>query len=210
MPIFYGNTASTMSCTSDILWMGSGSNATTTSTCYTAGTSDFYMWNGGNQYSLGDYQAQAAQMQHSQMLAYQQNMQAVRTQDRQSRYEAELRARVEADRLLLQRRIEAEQPACDRAKELLLSHLTPAQKESFEKNKWFVVTGGRSKREYRIRTEHTTVNIDVLDGKKVLHKLCAHPNNASGVPLCDRLLAQKLMLEASEDDFLKIANRHAA
>ena len=97
-----------------------------------------------------------------------------------------------------------------RADELLLSQLTSEQRETFKRNKWFVVEGGKSKQRYRIRAvDHLVANIDVLDGERVQHRLCAHADLAA-IPLGDQLLAQKMMIEAAEDDFLRVANRHAA
>ena len=97
-----------------------------------------------------------------------------------------------------------------RANELLLSQLTPEQRKTFKDNKWFVVEGGESKQRYRIRAvDHLVANIDVLDGESVKHRLCAHADLAT-IPLGDQLLAQKMMIEAAEDEFLRVANRHAA
>jgi len=98
--------------------------------------------------------------------------------------------------------------AVDRARELLLSHLTDEQRRTFENNGWFVVEGGRTGGRYRIRQGYAG-NVDVLDGDLVSHKLCAHADPVA-VPWPDQMLAQKLMLEIDEDDFLAIANRHAA
>lgn len=95
--------------------------------------------------------------------------------------------------------------------DLLLQNLTPEQRETFNRNKWFMVEGGRTKRQYRIRNEgHLVANIDALDeqGRKT-HRLCGHADERS-IPMGDQLLAQKLMLENAEDEFLRIANRHAA
>lgn len=98
-----------------------------------------------------------------------------------------------------------------RANELLLANLTPEQRQTFEEKKWFIVEGGKSRKRYRIRSiPHMVANIDVLgDGESISHKLCGHCD-VREVPLADHLLAQKLMLEIAEDDFLCIANRHAA
>lgn len=97
-----------------------------------------------------------------------------------------------------------------RAMELLVSHLTPAQREAFQKNKWFVVEGSRSKRRYRIHAnDNVAANIEVLDGERTTLRLCGHCDIAA-VPLGDHILAQKIMLEVDEDAFLRIANRHAA
>lgn len=107
-----------------------------------------------------------------------------------------------------------------RSLELLLAHLSPAQRETFERNKWFVVEGGKSKQRYRIRDAgHMVANIDVLALEKlpeppfhkevVKHRLCGHCD-LSAVPLFDQLLAQKMMLEFDEERFLSLANRHQA
>ena len=103
--------------------------------------------------------------------------------------------------------------ARQRARELLFEHLTPAQRETFDANGWFIVEGGRSKTRYRIRAQENMVaNVDVLspvDQRHTTHRLCAHVQLGT-VPLGDQLLAQKIMIELAEDDFLRTANRHAA
>lgn len=125
--------------------------------------------------------------------------------ERQANEEATRRWRADADQ-----RAAAYQSAKERANQLLLEHLTPEQAETFSKNKWFIVEGGKSKQKYRIRDKGSLVaNVDVLDGDKVAHRLCAHAP-ISDVPLHDNLLAQKTMLELDEEHFLRIANRHAA
>ena len=102
------------------------------------------------------------------------------------------------------------QEARDRARQLLLSHLTPEQRQTFESNRWFVVQGGKSGRRYRIKdTDDLVANIDVLDGDRVDHRICAHAP-IDRFPLHDHLLAQKIMIECEEEQMLKIANRHAA
>jgi len=103
----------------------------------------------------------------------------------------------------------AKQTAQQRAEALLLSHLTAEQAGTFRDNKWFVVEGGKSKRKYRVRTNGELVaNIDVMDGDRVAHRLCGHINHTAGVPTNDHFLAQKVMLELAEDEFLRLANRH--
>lgn len=98
-----------------------------------------------------------------------------------------------------------------KARSLLIEHLTPAQRDSFDALGWFIVEGGKSKTRYRIRAvEHMAANVDVLNSKGGrTHRLCAHIQ-LGAVPLGDQLLAQKIMLELAEDDFLRTANRHAA
>lgn len=105
--------------------------------------------------------------------------------------------------------VQKQKSARERARELLLSKLSAEQREAFTKNGWFVVEGGKSKRKYRIRSNHYQGNIDVLDvANKVIYRLCVHC--ALDIPLEDHLLAQKIMLELAEDDIIKLANRHAA
>jgi len=111
---------------------------------------------------------------------------------------------VEAERIDRLRRQEAR----ERAQQILRAHLTDEQRDTMERLGWFVVEGERSKQRYRIRALPTLVaNVDVMDGELVRHRLCAHCD-VRELPLHDHLLAQKLMLECSEDDFLRIANRH--
>ena len=108
-----------------------------------------------------------------------------------------------------QRQLEQQQQrdvAQTRARELLLEHLTPDQRDTFIKKGWFIVQGGRTKTAYRIRGDTLIANVDVIGGR---HRLCAHARSGS-VPMGDQLLAQKIMLELAEDDFLRIANRHVA
>ena len=94
------------------------------------------------------------------------------------------------------------------AERLLLEHLTEEQRQTYRRNGWFVVQGGKSKRQYRIRkTPSMIANVDVLERDQVVHRLCGHCR-VDQVPLADNLLAQKVMLEIAEDDFLRIANRH--
>jgi hypothetical protein len=99
-----------------------------------------------------------------------------------------------------------------RARELLVARLTPEQRETFERNKWFIVIGGKSKRRYRIRdTGCTVANIDLLGelpGGGVVHRLCGHIDGGYMCPLEDHLLGQKLSLEHDEERFLAVANIH--
>jgi hypothetical protein len=97
-----------------------------------------------------------------------------------------------------------------RARELLLDSLTPEQRTMFELLGHFIVFGGRTNRKYRVRgnRESVVANIDAMDGEYVTHRLCGHVSPGQ-VPFADQLLAQKLMLEFAEEDFLRIANRHS-
>jgi hypothetical protein len=101
----------------------------------------------------------------------------------------------------------ARQAAIKRAKALLRASLSEDQQKQYDENKSFIVIGQKTKRKYRIR-EGRVANIDVFweDRPGVRHKLCAHPGEQ--VPDADTMLAQKLMLECNENDFLNLANIH--
>lgn len=152
-------------------------------------------------------QAQEDWVDHQQYLALAQGrVAAFRVRTEAQRIELEQQQRLAEERAA---RYSAErQAALDRSRELLLAHLTAAQRETFEKRKWFVVEGGVTKRSYRIRTETYTGNIDVLNGDKVRHRLCVHC--VANIPLHDHHLAQKLSLQYDEEYFLSIANQQAA
>lgn len=125
---------------------------------------------------------------------------AVRVQRQQAQAAAEQQARENA-------RLRAAANA--RAIELLRENLTAEQLESFNKNGWFVVEGGRSKTRYRINSNSIAGNVHALGKKEeVIHRLCCHVPYQENLPPHDHFLAQKLMLQYAEDDFLRLANRH--
>ena len=92
--------------------------------------------------------------------------------------------------------------AMQRAERLLRATLTLEQQRQFEQHGWFDVEGSAGGR-YRILTGYQR-NVQRLgpDGRPT-HQLCAHPTD---VPDEDAMLAQKLLLEADEAAFSRIAN----
>ncbi len=96
--------------------------------------------------------------------------------------------------------------AARRGRKLLLSHLSAIQKAEFRRLDRFHVVS-RSGRRYRIRLGRAR-NVDLLrpDGS-IEAVFCIQPEQ--DVPDEDTVLAQKLLLECAEDDFLRIANRGA-
>lgn len=89
----------------------------------------------------------------------------------------------------------------DRSARLLVRCLTPAQRREYERERAFTVRG-MSGQLYRI-TFGTTSNVEVITGSgEVLSRLCAGP---TGLPTPAVMLAQKLMLESAEREFLRIA-----
>lgn len=86
-----------------------------------------------------------------------------------------------------------------RAEALLLEHLDPHQRESYHKDKLFIVETPRKKR-YKLSHSRPVCQ---LDGEREVVSYCIH---TFGVPREDELLGFKLLLEANELEFLKTAN----
>lgn len=100
--------------------------------------------------------------------------------------------------------IAPETPAT-RAEKLLLAYLTPEQRRQY-REEGIILVPGRIHPQYRIR-KGRIANVEVLDQRgQVLHRLCAHP--APPVPDADTMLAQLLMLNHHEQEFVTLANRH--
>lgn len=101
----------------------------------------------------------------------------------------------------------ANREGAERAERLLVRHLSRKQRREWSERRQFHVTGASGKR-YRVRGGTLIANVDELaaDGS-VIRRLCCHP---TGIPICDGLLAQKLMLETDEPLFLRTANVHPA
>lgn len=94
--------------------------------------------------------------------------------------------------------------ASERALDLLVRCLTPAQRAEFARSSTFKVRG-QSGQQYRI-TYATTSNVEVLGPSgTVCRRLCALP--VGDLPIPAVMLAQKLMLETRESEFLRIAAR---
>lgn len=112
-----------------------------------------------------------------------------------------------------QQRIEAEKyrAAKERAEGFLYEHLTDEQRAQLKREKFFVVVGGKSKKRYKIDgSQGFAGNVAELDGAgREVRRFCAHLEHAANAPVFDHWLAQKLMLQHREDDFLAIANRRA-
>lgn len=104
---------------------------------------------------------------------------------------------------LAPRRVRLDRRAAARDRKLLLRSLTRTQRAQFERWNGFVVRG-RSGQYYRI-TYGTVANVEVLDERgAVCGRLCAGP---TGVSIPAVMLAQKLMLETREAEFLRVAAR---
>jgi len=89
-----------------------------------------------------------------------------------------------------------------RAEELLLMCLPEHLREQYLKHGYFDVNTPRSR--YRINRGFTQ-NVELLDKDgRPMKRLCIHPEIR--VPNADNMLAQKLMLETNEAEFLRLAN----
>jgi hypothetical protein len=89
------------------------------------------------------------------------------------------------------------------AKRLLLDHLRAEQRAELEQHDYFHVVTADGQRRYRIRIG-THGNVRRVRGDGVEDRsYCIQPN---GVPTYDAMLAQALMLETDETEFLRVAN----
>jgi len=92
-----------------------------------------------------------------------------------------------------------------RAKRLLREWLTPDQREQFDTQGHFEVTGSQTGRQYRIHYGGSA-NVQELDTQgKPITGLCFVPEGQ--LAPADVMLAQKIALETSELDVLAKANR---
>jgi hypothetical protein len=100
----------------------------------------------------------------------------------------------------------------DRALALLRGQLSPEQLAEFTDRRQFTVRS-RTGRVYRVgwgnvRNIHEigpTAPPRTGDGAPILGFFCIHPNISCPIP--DVMLAQKLLIEANEEEFLRVANR---
>ncbi len=92
-----------------------------------------------------------------------------------------------------------------RALQLLRRNLTPVQLGDYDRNGSFLVTGGKTGRTYRIR-HGWSMNVDELDAAgNVVRTWCFYPKGRLSTG--DVMLAQKIALEAFEQEALQLANR---
>jgi hypothetical protein len=144
--------------------------------------------------------------QYQQMVASQQLQ--LHAANRATQADAVRMAEIQRQQAAAEQQVQAAVAARERAKALLLEHLTQEQRETFERNGWFVVEGGKSKTQYRINPNAHAGNVTQLKKDKAEWSYCGHIDYR--YPAYDNALAQKLLLEADEKAFLKVANRRAA
>lgn len=97
--------------------------------------------------------------------------------------------------------------ATERARELLRRHLTKRQRADYDKHGYFFVQTRKGHR-YRVGSAHDHNVVRLNRRGKPMRTLCASIYQV-WVPVPDVMLAQKLMLDHAEDEFLKIANQWA-
>lgn len=121
--------------------------------------------------------------------------------------EAEQQARVERERQNEARwaRERAERDAAAaRAAALLAEHLDDEQATEYEQHGYFTVISRDGQRRYQIHRGRSGNVREVNGNGHRLRTFCIHPGEA--VPDEDTMLAQKLMLEADDPEFFRLAN----
>jgi len=88
---------------------------------------------------------------------------------------------------------------------LLLKCLTQDQQTQYWQDRSFIVFGGDTGTQYRIR-RGSAFNIKAFRNEIHIFSLCGRPKIT--LPVADIMLAQKFALELEEKQFLRLANRH--
>jgi len=120
-----------------------------------------------------------------------------------SEEERQRRAEAEKQRQLLYAEEERKRKLADaKAEKLLLQLLDEKQAQEYkEKGRFHMYVGNKK---YRI-DKGWAGNVKLVEEKgNVLSSYCIHPRQR--MPEADNLIAQKLMLEANEQEFLRVAN----
>lgn len=93
--------------------------------------------------------------------------------------------------------------AVAKARATLKSVLSMAQQEQLDKHNSFELQV--NERLYRVQPGRRVQRLNPTT-KKVLSEFCIHPDNVNELPNDDIALSQKLLLEANEPEFLRLAN----
>jgi len=131
--------------------------------------------------------------------------------ERQQRHARELSALARHENAALERKHQERErrvaEAKQRAEELLLKHLTPAQRADYLRSKWFIVEGRAGER-FKVHSDRGVHgNITRLEGEREIERLCFRAQDAANVPHHDHLLTQKLMLQHHVEEVLRTAGR---
>jgi hypothetical protein len=150
-------------------------------------------WNGD--YGFGQTQVQTVQMLACQGYAETDEQRIVREE------------REAAAQVAYQERQKKTAEAREKAKKTLSSVLSKKQREQYVKEGVFELdVNGRL---YRVKPGCRVERLHP-ETKKVQSYFCIHPHNAHEIPPEDTALSQKLLLEAAEAEFLKLANETRA
>jgi hypothetical protein len=200
----YTSTSTSSTCCTDTIWI-----TTPAGSYYVTGVNQYELQQQLMQQQLisqynacNNHQLNACNQQQLANHQLAQNQQEVRRYAQYARIqEEEMQAASERAEQLVKEQVEAKK----RARGLLLEHLTPQQRETFEKNGWFVVEGGKSRKRFKIFGSGYAGNVHELDvHDRMVNRLCCHAN--ASIPLEDQLLTQKVLLEWDEEHFIKTAN----
>lgn len=112
------------------------------------------------------------------------------------------RVRAEAAQAAAEARRVEQAAAKERARKLLLEALAEEQQQELLANGYFHVETRNGTRRYRLSPTGQPKRVHGEDG--LAWAYCIHPDY--GYPQDDIVLAQKLLLESDEDEFLRIAN----
>jgi hypothetical protein len=172
-------TTNTITTTSNHIWTAWNSASTASTMTITSNGTDATTWTVWNEVVSAPARRISAE---------ERRRWRAREQEQRRRHEEEQRERKEAEA---------------KAETLLLKALTPEQREDYRRRKCFHLhTGGKR---YRIeRGWQGNVKL-VDDAERQLASYCIHPRDHR-IPVADNLLAQKLLLEADEQEFRRIAN----
>jgi hypothetical protein len=190
------------------IWPQWCNNITSTTTATNA------IWINWNQLTI-DQQSMMSQMmlQQQAMQLQNQQLQAMQAAQGLNQYQQpqptaeELQARRETQAKVVEDE-RLRKVAAARAMELLRANLSQKQREALDKNGWFLVEGGKTKKTYRINTGGAAGNIQELDKSgKPIAKYCVHASYE--IPLGDQWLAQALSLRLDEDHIIGKANKTA-
>lgn len=194
----WNSTSTTSTTTSNSIWTQWSGTTSTASTTNCTSSAIFRIW--VTQTSTGIWTQSGNSGQERMVQPYR----------RTPEQEAEARRQQEEYRERQKAEAERYRAAKERAEGLLYEHLTDEQRAEIKKHKFFLVRGGKTGRSYKINADGGLVaNVHEMDGAgAVKRRLCAHITHAANAPIFDHLLAQKLMLEYQEEEFLKVANDH--
>ncbi len=204
----YANQTLTTGSTSNTVWLTTNSTWTTSQTAATGSATTVWWYDNQSGWqqegSVEHWQYVALAHRRVELTEEQRAAEAERVRAR----ELARQQREEQERLIREQTRAAREAALARSRELLLSHLTPAQRRTFEENNWFIVEGGATRTRYRIHTRGYAGNIEILHEDAAIVRLCGHLRE--NLPLYDHHVAQKISLEFDEEAFVRLCNRSAA